>query len=123
MAEEERYEKKVEVKEQPLGGTKKVEETEQRVSEEPSTIDQPSRAENVARRSGKVFGKGIKKVACVVKEFMAGVSEELKSGGSPKHGEQCIQQTEYRAEQTQETPQGKVVEKEKAEKKVTKEKE
>lgn len=120
MAQEEKYEKKVEVKEKPLSETKKVEKTEE-ISEEPSTIAQPGRAENAASKGGEVIGKGIKKVAGVFEEFTAGVSKEMKSGGPPKQGEQRTQQTEYRAEQTQETSQGKVVEKEKAEKKVTKE--
>ena len=126
MVEEKKYEKKVEVMEKPLGGTKRVEETEQQVSEQPSAAAQPGRAENVASKSGESIGRGLKKVASVVGEFAAGVSKEVKPGETPTQGEQQAQQTEQRSEQTertQEAPQGKVVEKEKTEKKVVEDKE
>lgn len=121
MVEEKKSEKKVEVKEKPLGGTE-VEKTEkQQVSEQPSTTTQ-ARAENAASKGGETIGKGLKKVASVVGEFTAGVSKEMKPSQPPKQGEQA-QQTEYRSEETERTKEaapGKVVEKEK---KVTKEKE
>jgi hypothetical protein len=116
MTQEEKYEKKVEVKEKPPSSTKRVEETEQKVSEEPSTTAQPGRVESVGSKSGEVIGKGLKKVAGVVEEFTAGVSKEMKSSEPPKQEERQAKQTEYLSEETREVPQRKVVEKEKIEK-------
>lgn len=128
MAEEEKIEKKVAVKEKPLGGTEVAKETKtQQVKEQPSTTAQPSQTGKVAGKSGEVIGSGLKKVGKVLGEFTAGVSKEMKTDEPPKQAEQEVQgaqrtvERSEQREQTQETPQAKVTEKEKVEKKVTKE--
>lgn len=107
MVQEEMSEKKVEVKEKPLGGTK-VEETKTQVTAQPSTA-QRGRAEKIAGKSGEVIGKVLKKTVNVASEFTAGFSKEWKSDKPPK-----------KEGQVQETPKAEVTEKEKIEK-VTKE--
>jgi hypothetical protein len=124
MVEEEKSEKKVAVKEKPLSGTKVVEETEtQRAAEQPS--DASGRVENMASKSGAAIGTGLKKVGKVIEEFTAGVSKEMKPSEKGEKVQEA-RKTEYRSEQrerTEDAPQAKVTEKEKVEKKVTKEKE
>ncbi|GEM_PF-6255178 len=119
MEPEKKIEKRVEVKERPLGGTKMVEETEVQ-AERPSTASQPSRTESVARKGGEAVGSGLKKVSRVLGEFASGVSKELKPRKTPE--EEQAQRTEYRAEQgerMEEAPRTEVTEKEKIERKVT----
>lgn len=111
MAQEEKSEKVVAVKEKPLGGTE-VEKTETRATEQPSTA-QRGRAERVAGKSGEILGIGLRKTMNVVKEFTDGFSRKMKSDRPPKQGQQVqrTQQTEYRSEQTRDAPKDKVVEK------------
>ena len=118
MEQEKKYEKKVEVKERPLGGTKRVEEIEMQ-AEQPSTASQQSRGESMARKSGEAVGSGLKKVSSVLGEFAAGVSKEIRPRKSPREEE--AQRTEYRSEQGEqaEASQTEVTEKEKIERKVT----
>jgi hypothetical protein len=134
MQQEEKYEKKVEVKEKTLGGEKVVEETEHKVegdlgedvkvrdvgeqaTERSETASEPGRAESAANTSGEAIGRGLKKVSTVVGGFAAGVESGMKEGQVPKEEQQVKQQ----AQPTEEAPPTKVIEKEKVEKKVTKE--
>lgn len=118
MEEEKRYEKKVEVNEKPLSGTKRVEETEVKIGEQRSAAAAPSRSERMARKSGEIVGSGLRKVSSVVGEFASGFSKEIKPRKSPKE-EAKASQTVSRSEQSEkaeEAHQIEVTEKERIEK-------
>jgi hypothetical protein len=134
MIMEEKYEKKVEVKERPLGGEKvmetteqkvegdlgeetKVKETGEQVTERSEDVNQPTRAESAASSGGEAIGRGLKKVSTVVGGFAAGVQSGMKEGQPTKEEQEVEQQTQ----QMEEAPKAKVIEKEKVETKVTKE--
>lgn len=119
MEQTEKVEKKVEVKEKPLGETKIEEKTVVQASEQPDAAAQPGRAESMASKGGEAIGAGLKKVAGVIGEFTAGISKEMKAGEPQKPGEQQAQVEEQseRIEQAKEPSQVSVTKEERTEKK------